>query len=826
MVAVRAPRYGDEKNTKWPEVKDPINAEPGTDLVLLHPDGAEEVLVAGGPGAVLDPCVSFDGQWVYYARLYDVTKTRSIYGRNVPIAGSDLFKINVTTRQTVQLTYGEWTPNASAGQWPVDLTEPVPRDKNSPGHKPFNLGVCPLPGKKIVFTSSRNSLLPTREYTYPNLQLFVLDEVSGMTEQIGSLNLGSALHPTVLMDGRVMFSSYESQGRRDQRLWGLWVMNPDGTNWGPLLSAFADATAFHFQTQLVTGHVAVVGYYNQNNNGFGTVFRFLPCLPGRPCTTDAIPPFGMPDPKHPSNPFVQGGYFNDGKPKFTRMGFSPRDFGCLTCFAGHDDHPSALLQGEWAGKVTHPSAAPGTEPNTNDVLLVYSPGPANDKGGQVQIPRYQGQLALLKGGYAVYWSRELVILKSDPRYNYQQPRALVPYKAIFGKAEPDTIPRLANDGSRSPALPPGTPYGIVGTSSHLNRDTSPGVPPRPEDDGSNWIFQGADTQDYTDADIAQVRLLIMEPYTSRLSGPDGTIRRRFFTAVGNERLRILADLPLRKHDANGQPILDGYGNPDTSWAAVIPADVPFTFQTLAADGSVLNMSQTWHQLRPGEVRTDCGGCHAHAHVGVDFAKTMYGRTDTPPIDLTTVVPRSVEFHRDIVPILQALRQSTDAETIVKKVVPYQSRKSPLMQELPQASPDQRRIVQDWIALGNPISLHEKYGYFQHEILPTLDVYVQRQQVQPPPPVCPAGCVPSPPPAQTTATLLVGAASVYQRLDPSTLRVMVDTIDRTGELQPQPGNRWALALQAGGQGVIKAHICEYPGANGQRPCTSKTLAVQW
>jgi len=25
---------------------------------------------------------------------------------------------------------------------------------------------------------------------------------------------------------------------------------------------------------------------------------------------------------------------------------------------------------------------------------------------------------------------------------------------------------------------------------------------------------------------------------------------------------------------------------------------------------VLNMAQTWHQLRPGEIRTNCGGCHA------------------------------------------------------------------------------------------------------------------------------------------------------------------------------------------------------------------------
>ena len=34
-----------------------------------------------------------------------------------------------------------------------------------------------------------------------------------------------------------MFSSYEAQGLRDRRLWGLWSIYPDGRNWGPLMSA-------------------------------------------------------------------------------------------------------------------------------------------------------------------------------------------------------------------------------------------------------------------------------------------------------------------------------------------------------------------------------------------------------------------------------------------------------------------------------------------------------------------------------------------------------------------------------------------------------------
>lgn len=73
--------------------------------------------------------------------------------------------------------------------------------------------------------------------------------------------------------------------------------------------------------------------------------------------------------------------------------------------------------------------------------------------------------------------------------------------------------------------------------------------------------------------------------------------------------RILGEIPVRKF-RNGRQPMDPDGNPDTSFLAKIPADQAFTFQTLNADGMVLNMAQTWHQLRPGEVRTDCGGCHA------------------------------------------------------------------------------------------------------------------------------------------------------------------------------------------------------------------------
>src|SRR5258708_39131642 len=55
IVYVRALRRGDKVGTGWAEISNPLFMDPGADLMLLHPDGKEEVLVAGGNGSVADP---------------------------------------------------------------------------------------------------------------------------------------------------------------------------------------------------------------------------------------------------------------------------------------------------------------------------------------------------------------------------------------------------------------------------------------------------------------------------------------------------------------------------------------------------------------------------------------------------------------------------------------------------------------------------------------------------------------------------------------------------------------------------------------------------
>src|SRR5262245_26884146 len=75
IVYVRAQRAGDKVHKRfYTDFSQPVTMEPGADLMLLRPDGSEEVLVAGGEGSVTDPIVSFDGQWVYYSHLHHLQK--------------------------------------------------------------------------------------------------------------------------------------------------------------------------------------------------------------------------------------------------------------------------------------------------------------------------------------------------------------------------------------------------------------------------------------------------------------------------------------------------------------------------------------------------------------------------------------------------------------------------------------------------------------------------------------------------------------------------------------------------------------------------------
>src|SRR5205823_3952853 len=156
--------------------------------------------------------------------------------------------------------------------------------------------------------------------------------------------------------------------------------------------------------------------------------------------------------------------------------FSPYGIDVLTPFANDDDSPSPLSvrkdpKSPRMGRVTHPSGAPD-----NHVLTVWSPELDVSRdgitGGVRRVASDTG-IYLIKAGKPVYEPGEMLLIKNDPKYHEQWPRALVPYERIHGIKEPKKIAPLANDGKLSNHLPEGTPFGLVGTSSFYKRESYP-----------------------------------------------------------------------------------------------------------------------------------------------------------------------------------------------------------------------------------------------------------------------------------------------------------------------------------------------------------------
>jgi len=217
-------------------------------------------------------------------------------------------------------------------------------------------------------------------------------------------------------------------------------------------------------------------------------------------------------------------------------------------------------------------------------------GPANDLDRPTTLPVYDAGLYLIKNGGPVQSPGDLYIVKpNDPNYNEQWPRPVVPYNSIYGVTQPVQLSWLPNDGTKSPELPAGTPHGLVGTSSLYKRDSFPGSTtyygggPDPyngldvfntsqNDQNSNWSFQGADDGKYSNSEIYAVRILSMEPTTHRSYGVHGGCcggHRQFYNHA-TEKLRILGEVPVRKPEVRGSPVLDPDGS--ERWVEHIPRE--------------------------------------------------------------------------------------------------------------------------------------------------------------------------------------------------------------------------------------------------------------
>src|SRR5262249_54943666 len=154
----------------------PAQMGPGGDLVLHRSDGSEDVLVAGGNGAVTDPYVGFDATTGYYSYCPDLRPPAlNSPPHNHPVQGRRLSSNPIPTKTVKRLTHQEFTPDANTGSWDIAHFTSTNSGKDTLGYGVLNLSPVPVAGGRIMFTSSRNGLMPTRAATTINLQLFTMN---------------------------------------------------------------------------------------------------------------------------------------------------------------------------------------------------------------------------------------------------------------------------------------------------------------------------------------------------------------------------------------------------------------------------------------------------------------------------------------------------------------------------------------------------------------------------------------------------------------------------------------------------------------------------
>ena len=690
IVYVRYPRRGDTTAVELPDAENPYAIEPGADLMLLHPDGSEEFLVDcrvegqepvdGGEAncSVQDPVISFDGKWVYYSKYVDMGiiasgELTSAWRRLT--AHSFIYKIQLNIpaneRQEIQITnLGDgFATDKFTGNGASDaVTEFGIRD----------LGPTPLPDGRLLFTSNREAIVAFRQGVRNSVsrvsastvsQIYIMDDHLGSSPNknlhlVGHSNLHQVQHPTVLKDGRILFTNWDDAGLREEYATAtLYVDDPDGGR----LNQFLEPHHFHkrvehFATEVSSGDVIVSSYYPKMASwGYGMLLRAPVVIEG---------------------PNFVGGLSTE----FERRYFSRKNTDVVT------PHTVSSHAGpaDQSGRYSTPSTAP-----SDGMLVSYSNGPVsfNPPCDCAEFPRLDAGIYLIENaGTNVITApaSQLILIKNDPNYNEMWPRAVIPYQDVHGVSAPSLIRPTEEYAptDRDRGLVKGSPVGLTGTSSMQNRESAPIGRDRfnavhgKDSSDKGWAVQGTDAGLVTNDDLWGVRILVMTPDRYHAPWTPSTIEREegllrdtrssqhikgYFNHM-SENWKILGEFPVR----NSEGLDDPDGEEDTSWLAKIPADTPHLIQSIDDKGMTLSTEQTWRHVRSGETFASCGGCHAHSKEGVEFNNKWADRVSYQPWDLvnktpmlqvdnegaTEVVDRGtvglwgVEFRRDILPILQ------------------------------------------------------------------------------------------------------------------------------------------------------------------------------
>ncbi len=486
----------------------------------------------------------------------------------------------------------------------------------------IDIGAFFLPDGRIGFTSNRDN-------GFYKFQLFAMDQDGRNLQLFGHRAMSQQLHPSILMDGRVLYTSHDPMLQKaDNNQYSLFTIRPDG-KFPFIFAGKHDATAltYHFATQLSDGDVVVAVYYNHNNTGLGTLWR----MPVDPQGAD----------------FEHQGVTDSWQMGINMLPFARKGQFVLTSQADSGDSPTIPYRDavnytlsaadEWIhpdgrkitmlGRFTHPAAT-----TNNDLLVTYAigggsqmPGPYGDLTSTMEVIGKDAGIWLIplapnstqQVGHIADDARLVV---DDPNYHEIMARPLVAYRDIYGMRIPDPARRNLppkNNGKQDTRLEAGSPFALSGASSLYDRETRSvnGTPWNAKSgspsNGRNYMnlaSSGADLAIYGNDEVYGIRVVL--PIPNLPNGAPGGIES---WAKQNHQLRILGEFPIRKSDAR---LLDAQGNPDTSFMVKLPANTPFLFQSIDKRGMALDIETTSRSAARGEKQL-CSGCHVHTREGID-----------------------------------------------------------------------------------------------------------------------------------------------------------------------------------------------------------------
>ena len=309
----------------------------------------------------------------------------------------------------------------------------------------YDTGPVWLPDGRIMFTSTRTKEFGTTVRWHSPLdnhvlQLWISDADGSNAYNISPHERDHALHPYVLTNGRVIYSTWQLNHQlafRDNNgapnSFGttrnfFWVASIDlrGGDFHSLLGAHSGHVkndglegiqALHFLGERTNGDICTSNYYRGNNLGGGTILCWIPEKLG-------VEGWGPAE--------VPGSGYEDGG----RLVFSPRNLYSALTFATSNDHASKKDQrtGEFLGKVRDPDGLPD-----GNLLLAYGRGRcshAHDLIFDVQ----QDKVGCDFGIYATDASKpmasaaladhpsELQLIVDEPEWHEYMPRVVAPYQ--------------------------------------------------------------------------------------------------------------------------------------------------------------------------------------------------------------------------------------------------------------------------------------------------------------------------------------------------------------------------------------------------------------